>query len=196
MFLNMLGTLTLEQKKDWKSHVPALVHAYNCIRNAATGFSPYYLLFGREPRLPVDVEFGLQRGAQRGFPGESNYISQLRKKLKFAHRKAKHIAQKQQAKHRELYGLRCRGAALDVGDLVLVKQTAQKGRHKIQDRWESGEYQVVGWPSPGVPVYTVKRVLQEARPRFSIPNFIKYVMLIVILLVILSSFNTVYHKVV
>ena len=57
--LNMLGTLTPEQKKDWKSHVPALVLAYNCTRNAATGFSPYYLLFGMEPRLPVDVAFGL-----------------------------------------------------------------------------------------------------------------------------------------
>ena len=45
----LLGTLTPEQKKDWKSHVPALVHAYNCTRNAATGFSPYFLLFGREP---------------------------------------------------------------------------------------------------------------------------------------------------
>ena len=52
----MLGTLTPEQKKDRKSHVPALVHAYNCTRNTATGFSPYFLLFGREPRLPVDVE--------------------------------------------------------------------------------------------------------------------------------------------
>ena len=61
--LNMLGTLTPEQKKDWKSHAPAMVHAYNCTRNAATGLSPCYLLFGREPRLPVDVEFGLQRGS-------------------------------------------------------------------------------------------------------------------------------------
>ena len=43
-----------------------------------------------------------------------------------------------------------------MGDLVLVKQTAWKGRHKIQDRWESGEYLVVGQPTPGVPVYTVK----------------------------------------
>ena len=154
--LNMLGTLTPEQKKDWKSHVPALVHAYNCTRNTATGFSPYFLLFGRKPRLPVDVEFGLQRGGQKGSPGESNYISQLKKRLQFAYRKAKCMAQKQQARHRGLYNLRCRGATLSVGDLVLVKQTAWKGRHKIQDRWEDREYQVVDQPTPGIPVYTVK----------------------------------------
>ena len=154
--LNMLGTLTPEQKKDWKSHVPALVHAYNCTRNTATGFSSYFLLFGRKPRLPVDVEFGLQRGGQRGSPGESNYISQLKRRLQFAYRKAKCMAQKQQARYRGLYNLRCRGATLSVGDLVLVKQTAWKGRHKIQDRWEDREYQVVDQPTPGIPVYTVK----------------------------------------
>ena len=54
--------------------------------------------------------------------------------------------------------MKCRDPALDVGDLVLVKQTAWKGRHKIQDRWESGEYQVVGQPTPGVPVYSVKSI--------------------------------------
>ena len=43
-------------------------------------------------------------------------------------------------------------------DLVLVKKTAWKGRHKIQDRWESDEYQVIGQPNPGIPVYEVKCV--------------------------------------
>ena len=95
--LSMLGTLTPEQKKDWKSHVPALVHTYNCTRNAVTGFSPYYLLFGREPRIPVDVEFGLQSGDQKGSPGESTYISQLRRRLTIAHKKARHMFQRQQA---------------------------------------------------------------------------------------------------
>ena len=66
------------------------------------------------------------------------------------------MAQKQQARHRGLYNLKCRGATLSVGDLVLVKQTAWKSRHKIQDRWENREYQVVDQPTPGIPVYIVK----------------------------------------
>ena len=100
----------------------------------ATGFSPYYLLFGMEPRLPVDVEFGLQRESRKGSLGKSNYVSQLKRRLRFAHKKAKHMAKRQQAKHRELYDKKCRGAELEVGDLVLVKQTAWKGRHKVQDK--------------------------------------------------------------
>ena len=92
----------------------------------------------------MDVEFGLQRGSQKGSLGESSYVSQLRRRLKFAHNKAKQMANRQQAKHQELYDQKCRGVELEVGDLVLVKQTACKGRHKIQDKWESEEYQVGG----------------------------------------------------
>ena len=154
--LNMLGTLTQEQKKDWKTYVPAMVHAYNCTRNTATGYSPYYLLFGREPRLPIDVEFGLKRGKQQSPPSKSTYVTQLRRRLRYAHKKAKQVADRQQAKHKELYDRRCRGAALGIGDLVLVKKTAAKGKHKIQDWWESDEYQVIEQPTPGIPVYKVK----------------------------------------
>ena len=122
------------------------------------GLAHTIFFFGREPTLHVDVEFGLQRGSQKGPLGESSYVSQLRWRLKFAHNKAKQMAKRQQAKHRELYDQKCRGTELEIGDLVLVKQTAWKVRHKIQDKWETEEYQVVGQPTPGVPVYTVKSV--------------------------------------
>ena len=113
-------------------------------------------MFGREPRLPIDVEFGLKRGKQQSLPSKSTYVTQLRRRLRFAHKKAKQVADRQQARHKELYDRRCRGAALDIGDLVLVKKTAWKGKHKIQDRWESDEYQVIEQPTPGIPVYKVK----------------------------------------
>ena len=68
------------------------------------------------------------------------------------------MAGRQQARHKGLYERRCKGAALDIGDLVLVRKTTWKGRHKIQDRWESDEYQVIGQCNPGIPVYEVKSV--------------------------------------
>ena len=42
--------------------------------------------------------------------------------------------------------------------MVLVRKTAWKGKHKIQDRWESDEYQVIGQPIPGIHVYKVECV--------------------------------------
>lgn len=57
--LNMLGTLENQKKSHWREYVKPLVHAYNCTRNETTGFTPYKLMFGRQPSLPVDLAFGL-----------------------------------------------------------------------------------------------------------------------------------------
>ncbi|MGL4645552.1 MAG: hypothetical protein ACRCVL_00305, partial [Cetobacterium sp.] len=62
--LQMLGTLSTKEKSHWKDIVKPLVHAYNCTRNDVTGFSPYELMFGRQPRLPVDLAFGLPVNSQ------------------------------------------------------------------------------------------------------------------------------------
>ena len=44
--INMPGTLPDKPKSMWREQVPTLVYAYNCTRNNASGFSPYYLIFG------------------------------------------------------------------------------------------------------------------------------------------------------
>ena len=47
--INMLGTLPEKPKRTWREQFLTLVHAYNCTRNNATGFSPYFPMFGRKP---------------------------------------------------------------------------------------------------------------------------------------------------
>ena len=55
--LSMLGVPTDTQKSEWSKHIRYLAHAYNCTRNDATGYSPFYLMFLRHPRLKVDWLF-------------------------------------------------------------------------------------------------------------------------------------------
>ena len=50
----MIGKLEEDRKACWSEHLPELLLAYNATRSAVTGYSPYYLLFSRRPRIPVD----------------------------------------------------------------------------------------------------------------------------------------------
>lgn len=76
--------LTGEDKADWKSSLAKVVHAYNyaynCMRSDATGYSPYYLLFGRSPRLPIDLQFNLKvDGRQETY---QDYVTNWQKKMR------------------------------------------------------------------------------------------------------------------
>ena len=150
----MLRTLPKEKKSEWKNHVGTLVHAYICTRNSATGFSPYYLMFGRQPHLPVDVALGLTPHIIT----ESNttkFVQKLREWTKWAHKKVEAFQAKEDKRHKHNYDKKSRAAALEVGDMFLVHVTTFKGCHKMQDRWENREYVVEKWPYPNLPVYVV-----------------------------------------
>ena len=55
----MIGTLDIDEKQRWPEWVSTLTHAYNCIPTRVTGFSPYFLMFGRHHKLPIDLEYGI-----------------------------------------------------------------------------------------------------------------------------------------
>ena len=53
--LQMLRTLSQSQKPKWHEHIGKLVAAYNATSHSSTGYSPHFLLFGRQPVLPLDL---------------------------------------------------------------------------------------------------------------------------------------------
>ncbi|KAL2091606.1 hypothetical protein ACEWY4_013869 [Coilia grayii] len=80
--LAMLRTLTKEEKTDWKASVPKVIHAYNCTHSEATGYSPYFLLFGRSPRLPIDLLFNLD--ACEKHAGHKDYVTDWQRRMREA----------------------------------------------------------------------------------------------------------------
>ena len=55
--LNMMGTLSEDKKGNWAAHVSTLTHAYNAAIHESTGFPPYFLMFGRHPRLAILLSY-------------------------------------------------------------------------------------------------------------------------------------------
>ena len=45
--IGMLGTLPTHAKNNWQEWIATLTHAYNFTVSSVTGFSPYFLMFGR-----------------------------------------------------------------------------------------------------------------------------------------------------
>ena len=52
--IRMIGKLEEDKKACWSEHLPEMLSAYNGTHSAVTGYSPYFLLFGRKSRMPVD----------------------------------------------------------------------------------------------------------------------------------------------
>ena len=154
----MFGTLSEEEKSDWKSYLGCMTHAYNCTKHACTTYFPYYLMFSRHPRLPIDVEFGLPKTNSSDNSSKSIYVQKLRRRLNYAFQKANKFANQQDQKYKSTYDKSIKGPQLQEKDIVLVKIVANKGRHKLQDKWEPEEYVVVEQPIAGTPVYRVQPV--------------------------------------
>ena len=114
--LNMLGTLESHQKDDWKTYVAPLVHAYNATHHDSTGYSPFFLMLGRHPRLAVDAYLGLSSPEEPTVNAREHYATKLKKRLQFAYKVASTESKKNADRHKANYDLKVREATLDVGD--------------------------------------------------------------------------------
>ena len=92
--IKMLGMLPLEHKSYWKGSIGVLVHMYNCTCNSTTGFSPYFLMYGRQPQLSINVTLRITLKSI-AVPTSRKYIKKLR-----AHRKADLFQQKKAQCHK------------------------------------------------------------------------------------------------
>lgn len=90
--LQMLGTLNNKDKSHWRDYVKPLVHSYNCTKHEVTGFAPYELMFGRKPRLTVDLAFELPVNDQS--LSHSQYVQNLKDRLKESYALCSKNAQK------------------------------------------------------------------------------------------------------
>jgi hypothetical protein len=52
----MLVKFVQNKKEYWEDHIDSCVFAYNTAKHDSTQFSPFELMFARQPTLPVDIQ--------------------------------------------------------------------------------------------------------------------------------------------
>ncbi len=154
--LDMLGTLDPRQKQQWSRHIGHLVHVYNCSLNEATGYSPYFLMFGREARLPIDLSFGVSSDGT-STKSYQRFVKTLQQELKSAYELAEENAGKKNAGNKRRYDQRLHYSHLVPGDRVLIRNLGLQGKHKLADRWSTEPY-VVQSQMPNLPVFRLNPV--------------------------------------
>ncbi|MEW8544647.1 MAG: DDE-type integrase/transposase/recombinase [Candidatus Thiodiazotropha sp.] len=151
--LNMLGTLQESQKSNWKEYV-TLTHAYNAASHDSTDFSPFFLMFGRHPRLAVDAFLGIPQNEVKG-ETHKNFVDKLQQRLATAYKAATTEALKSAERQKQHYDQKVQYAKLEAGDRVLVRNVSLRGKQKLADQWEEHTYIVKRQPIPEIPVYEV-----------------------------------------
>lgn len=151
--LQMLRTLSQKEMEHWKDHLPQIVDVYNCTRHESTGFSPYYLMFGHHPRLPIDLLFGLFIETDPVTP--RGYVQKWSKRMSQAYLIAQENSKQSSARGKSYYDQKMKGAVLQPRDRVLVRNLGERGGPgKLRSYWQKIIYVVKEQVSEN-PVYMV-----------------------------------------
>ena len=137
MIICMIGKLEEDKKACWSKHLPELLMAYNATHSAVTGYSPYYLLFGRQPRIPLDYLFPTLRDLPHQTKMEVS-VAAMQRRLKEAFTVVRRLTSKDAAKQCRYYNRKAGAVALQPGDVVMVRTDGFMGKQKVKDRWEDG----------------------------------------------------------
>ena len=164
----MIGKLEQDKKARWSEHLPEMLSTYNGTRSAVTGYSPYFLLFGRKARMPVDYLFPTLCDSPHQTKMEVSVMA-MQKRLKEAFAVARHLTSQEAAKQWCYCDNKAGAVTLQPGDVVMVCTNGFVGKWKVKDWWEHGgfiiESQLEDWP-----VYKVRCPTTDAKqkPRYRI----------------------------
>lgn len=137
----LLGKTVETHQRDWPERLPYVVSAYNGSVHDATGYSPNFLMFGRELSVAVDIALGNPSGPPRSV---NDYAAHLTGLMASAYDEVREHLQRSAERNKQHYDFGCKPLEFQPGALVWVFSPRQfRNRSPKWSKCYSGPFEIV-----------------------------------------------------
>ena len=138
---SMLAKTVQEDGCDWDTKLPYVLFAYRACCHESQE-SPFYLLYGRDPKLPSPAALNPQ--TTRSTQNLKDYGLELHAQLSEAWESARKCIGRAQKRQKATYNRKCRPASFQAGERVFLFKPAEKsGQGRKFARPFHGQYRIV-----------------------------------------------------
>jgi len=114
----MLGKVVQENQRDWDERLPFVMAAYRAAKHQSTGYSPNFLVLGRENRAPVDLVLGEVQNEEAYYTSHDEFVAALQTKMREAYASAREHLNVAAERRKSEYDIKVKPARFAVGDWV------------------------------------------------------------------------------
>ena len=160
---NMISKSIEGTAVEWDKQLPMLLFAYRSTVQDSTKESPFYLLYGRDPRLPTASDLALPRPAYT--VDLDDYKTELTTSLANARECARQQIQQSQKKQKLYYDRKSKDpeSTYRVGDRVMVYMPSEvTGKNRKLARPYHGPYRIVAVTPTNAEVKLIERASEPS----------------------------------
>jgi len=143
---SVLAKTVAEHQKNWDIRLPFVMAAYRASRHDATGYSPNFLVLGREARAPPDIVYG----SPNEKPDETydSFVERMRERSVAAFAEVRSSLKRSAERNKRHYDLGVKAKRFRVGQWVLYFNPRKlRGKQMKWIRQCEGPFLVVKVPS-------------------------------------------------
>ena len=131
----ILAKWVSSDQRNWDEYLPAVAFAYRTSIHETTGFTPYFLMFGREARVPADIAYGTTPDDDDLQRSHVDFVAKHQDRLRLAFQMVREHLGVAAERRKAAYDLRTRPRTFKRGTFVWCY--IPRRRRNLSHKWQS-----------------------------------------------------------